>query len=123
MATQVINNTDWKTFCERFNREHGGILVTIENEDSSGRRTTVAKDLPLQELKFEQTDCSDLLLFILDCPHRREMKHEITQPLHIRFTEIGEGRKELDIAAESGTSHVFFSSGKMGQILEGLQKD
>jgi hypothetical protein len=123
MATQVINSTDWKTFCERFNREHAGILVSIETEDSSGRRTGVAKDLPLQEMKFEQTDCSDLLSFIVDCPHRREMRHEIRQPLHIRFTEIGQGRKELQIDAESGTSHIFFSSGKMGEILEGLRRD
>lgn len=121
MATREIHQEDWQKFCQRFAQFHQRSPITVETIGAAGQLTEVAKELPLQQFAFKQNDCSDEIDIILDCPTRREMMHRVIQPIHIKLREGNEGKKLLQIDAESGSSLVTFHSGRVGELLDGLK--
>lgn len=122
MATQEIKSTDWKKFCERFQRLHNGQLITIELINLAGYRQPIADRLPLRNIRFEQTKgCSDRMFVVVGQEGTREISHEIIEPIHVKIREEGEGSKALQIDAESGSTLISFTSGKIAELLDGLQ--
>jgi hypothetical protein len=120
MATQEIPSTDWKTFCERFVELHRGSLMTVRKIEPSGRNVEVARDMPLTKAWLQADACNDRLFFDFEHPGKREILHEIVQPIHVKVREEGEGQKGLQIDAEDGSTLILFRSGKLHQLLEGL---
>lgn len=124
MATQEIRSTDWKCFCDRFERLHRGDLMTVFQITSSGQRTEIARDMPLQRIWFETSaGCSDRIWITLAMEGKREITHEVIDPIHVKLREEGEGSKGLQIDAENGSALLRFSSGKFEELLEGLESD
>jgi hypothetical protein len=121
MPTQEIQSTDWATFCKRFEQLHNGQLMTIFQINTAGQRTEVARDMPLQSMKFGKGDCNDHMFITLFQEGKREITHEVVEPIHVKIREEGEGSKGLQIDGENGSTILRFSSGKIDQLLEGLE--
>ena len=124
MATQEIRSTDWKEFCTRFERLHRGDFMTLSHIHTSGRREEKVQGLPLQRIEFDPSgDCSNRIVVTLVQEGTREISHEIVEPIHVKVREEAGGSKGLQIDAENGTTILSFSSGKMDELLDGLNLD
>lgn len=118
MATQEIKATNWDLFCRRFFEEHRAALMTLEVVYHDGHTELLARELPLQEMRFEQTaGCSDIIHLKLG-----EVQHQIVDPISLRLKESGGQPKVLSIDAETGSVELTFSSGRIGAILNELER-
>jgi hypothetical protein len=118
MATQEIRATNWDLFCRRFFEEHRGALMLLEVVYHEGHTELLARDLPLQEMRFEKTaSCSDIIHLKLG-----EAQHQIVDPIHLRLKESTGQPKVLLIDAETGSVELTFSSGRIGAILDELER-
>src|SRR5688572_28385559 len=120
MATQEITATDWQTFCNRFVDLHRGSLMTVRKIEPSGRNLEATREMPLTKAWMEAGVCSDPLFFNFEQDGRREVLHEIVEPIHMKVREEGDGQKGLQIDAEDGSTLILFRSGKLDQLLAGL---
>lgn len=121
MATQEISSTNWKVFCERFVELHRGTLMTVMKIEPSGQNQEVIRDMPLAKAWMETGGCNDRIFLDFEQDGKREHIHEIIEPIHVKIREEGQGRKGLQIDAENGSTLVLFSSGKLKELLDGLQ--
>jgi hypothetical protein len=110
MATQEISSTDWKRFCDRFVDLHRGTLMTVMKIEPSGQSHELIRDMPLRKAWLENGECNDRIFF-----------DEIIEPIHVKVREEGQGKKGLQIDAENGSTLILFSSGKLNELLSGLQ--
>jgi hypothetical protein len=120
MATQEIKSTKWETFCQRFLDLHRGTLMTVMQINPSGRQVEVVRDMPLTDVSMRSNGCTDSIFLRFEQAGKREITHEIIDPIHVKLREEGEGRKGLQIDAENGSTLVLFRSGKWNELLEGL---
>lgn len=121
MATQEISSTDWKEFCKRFVDLHRGTLMTVMKIDPSGQSHEVLRDRPLTKAWIESGKCNDRMFLDFEQDGKREHIHEIIEPIHVKLREEGQGKKGLQIDAENGSTLVLFSSGKLRELLDGLE--
>ena len=121
MATQEIKSTDWKAFCEKFLELHRGTLMNVVQINPAGQKVEVVADMPLTKVWFESGSCNDRLFLDFEQDGKREVIHEIVEPIHLKIREEGEGRKGLQIDAENGSTMVLFRSGKLDQLLREFQ--
>lgn len=121
MATQEISSTNWKEFCKRFVDLHKGTLMTVMKIEPSGNNREVFRDMPLVNAWMESGECNDRIFLDFEQDGKRECKHEIVEPIHVKLREEGQGKKGLQIDAEDGSTLVLFSSGKLRELLDGLQ--
>ena len=120
MATAEIESTDWKAFCEKFLKLQGGTLMSIVKIEPSGRRVETVRDMPLTGMWFKNGECNDSIFLRLEQEGKREITHEIIDPIRVKIREEGEGKKELQIDGENGSTLVLFQSGKLKDLLNGL---
>jgi hypothetical protein len=120
MATQEISSTNWAEFCRRFVDLHRGTLMTVMKIDPSGHSHEVLRDMPLQKSWMESDRCNDRIFFDFQEIGKRELIHEIVEPIHIKVREESQGRKGLQIDAEDGSTLILFSSGKLKELTSGL---
>jgi hypothetical protein len=120
MPTQEISSTNWKQFCERFVDLHRGTLMTLMKVEPSGQSQELVRNMPLAKAWIENGGCNDRMYFNFEEAGRREIIHEIVEPIHVKLREEAQGKKGLQIDAESGSTLVLFSSGKMRELLEGI---
>ena len=120
MATQEINSTNWKQFCERFVDLHRGTLMTVMKIEPSGQSQEVVKDMPVAKAWMESGGCKDRMFFDFEQEGKREVIHEIVEPIHVKLREEAQGKKGLQIDAENGSTLVLFSSGKFRELLDGI---
>ena len=122
MATQEIKSTNWEQFCKRFKELHQGQMISIELINTMGMREPIAQDMPLQDIRFVKTKgCSDQMIVVVQETGKREIQHIIIEPIHVKVREEGEGSKGLQIDAETGSTLIRFSSGKLNELMEGLE--
>ncbi len=121
MATQEISSTNWERFCERFVDLHHGTLMTVMKFGPDGQSQEVVRDMPLRKAWMEKGKCNDRLFFDFEQEGKRECLHEILEPIHVKLREEGQGRKGLQVDAEDGSTLILFSSGKLHELLDGLQ--
>ena len=120
MATQEISSTNWKQFCQRFVDLHRGTLMTVMKIEPSGQSHEVVREMSLTKAWIENGGCNDRMFFDFEQEGRREIVHEIVEPIHVKLREEAQGKKGLQIDAENGSTLVLFSSGKMRELLEGI---
>ncbi len=120
MATQEISSTCWKTFCERFVKIHRGTPMTVMKIEPTGQSHEIVRDMPLVNAWLENGMCSDRIFFNFEQDGRRECMHEIVEPIHLKIREEGQGKKGLQIDAENGSTLILFSSGKLQELMTGL---
>ena len=121
MPTQEIRATDWEAFCHKFEDLHRGQLMSIFQINQAGHQVEVARAKPLQDIRFTNDSCNDHILITLFLEGKREVTHDIVEPIHVKVREESEGTKALQIDAENGSTILRFSSGKMGELMQGLQ--
>jgi hypothetical protein len=121
MATQEIKSTDWKTFCERFVQLHRGTLMTVMRIDPAGQYSEMVRDMPLSGAWIGTGACNDRIYLNFEQEGKREVTHEIIEPIHVKVREESGGKKGLQIGAENGSTLVLFSSGKIEELLNGLE--
>jgi hypothetical protein len=51
---------------------------------------------------------------------KREVRHEIISPIHIKLREEPEGKKALQIDGENGSTLLLFRSGHMEELLKNV---
>jgi len=119
MRTQEVKSSDWPVFCNRFTEHQKDGLLNIEEITPEGKATTIANDVQLIEAKLVNEACNDVVRLTLRTEAGRELVHRITEPIHLKIRESN-GRKILEIIAESGTTLLRFHSAKLPQMLEGL---
>ena len=117
MATQEINSTNWKTFCDRFVELHRGTPMTVMKIEPSGQTQEVVRDMPLVKAWLEGGKCNDRIFFDFEQDGKREYIHEIVEPIHVKVREEGQGKKGLQIDAENGSTLILFSSGKLKELV------
>jgi len=122
MATQEIISTNWKEFCNRFVELHRGTLMTVTKIEPSGRSHEIVRDMPLAKAWIESGGCNDRIFLNFEQDGKRECIHEIVEPIHVKIREEGQGKKGLQIDAENGSTLVLFSSGKLNELLNGLER-
>lgn len=118
MATQEINSTNWKKFCERFVGLHRGTSMTVLKIEPSGQNHEVVRDMPLVKTWMESDQCNDRIFFNFGQEGRRDCTHEIIEPIHVKLREESHGKKGLQIDAENGSTLILFSSGKLQELLD-----
>lgn len=124
MATQEIRSTDWKEFCDRFERLHRGDLMTLVHINMTGHKHEKVRNVPLQTIRFDPSgECSNRICVALAEEGGRETMHEILEPIHVKLREEAGGSKGLQIDAENGTTILTFSSGRLEELLEGLTEE
>ena len=121
MATQEITSTDWARFCEKFVELHRGALMSVVKIEPSGQRVEAVKDMPLTKAWMESGGCNDRIFLNFEQDGKREVIHEIVEPIHVKIREEGDGQKGLQIDAEDGSTLVLFRSGRLVELLDGLQ--
>ena len=121
MATQEIKATDWKAFCEKFLQLHKGTLMAVTKIEPSGQSTEVVRDMPLTNVWMGSGACNDRIFLNFEQDGKREITHEIIEPIHVKVREEGQGNKGLQIDAENGSTIVLFSSGKLKELLNGFE--
>jgi hypothetical protein len=117
MATQEISSTNWKKFCERFVTLHRGTAMTVLKVEPDGQSREVVREMPLTNAWMESGDCNDRIFFNFEQEGHRECIHEIVEPIHVKLREESQGKKGLQIDAESGSTLILFSSGKLQELL------
>jgi hypothetical protein len=120
MPTQEIKSTNWKAFCEKFLELHRGALMTVTQIEPSGRMHEVVRDMPLTNVWMDQNDCNDRIFLRFEQDGRREITHEILEPIHVKLREEGGGQKGLQFDAENGSTLVLFRSGHFDELLKSL---
>jgi hypothetical protein len=121
MATQEIRSTNWKAFCERFVSLHRGTPMSVMKIEPSGQSHEIVRDIPLVNAWMESGECNDRIFFNFEQEGRRECRHEIVEPIHVKLREEGQGKKGLQIDAENGSTLILFSSGKLPELLRDLE--
>jgi hypothetical protein len=121
MPTQEITSTNWETFCQRFVDLHRGALMSVRKIEPSGRSVEIVREMPLTKAWMEEDACNNKMFFNFEQEGRREVIHQIVEPIHVKVREEAEGQKGLQIDAEDGSTLILFRSGKIGQLLDGLQ--
>jgi hypothetical protein len=119
MATQEIESTKWDTFCKKFLELHRGTLMTVQHVTREGQTREIVRDMPLAGVWMSSEDCNDSIFLNFSEAGKREVTHQIIEPIHVKVREESEGNKGLQIEAENGATLVLFRSGK----LEGLLRD
>jgi hypothetical protein len=120
MPTKEIKSTNWKVFCDKFLELHRGALMTVTQIELSGRMHEVVRDMPLTNVWMDQNDCNDRIFLRFEQDGRREITHEILEPIHVKLREEGGGQKGLQFDAENGSTLVLFRSGRVDEILNSL---
>jgi hypothetical protein len=116
-----VSTKNWKEFCRRINDEQGGSTVTIEKVELNGRTIEIGRDLTFDRMEFiSEGGCNDVIS--VRASGVREVKHDITEPIHIRLREVDDRGTLNSIAIESedGTSFLTFTPAIHAQMLEGL---
>ncbi len=121
MATQEIQSTDWESFCEKFLRLHQGSTMSVVQIRPSGGKVEVIHEMPLTNISFNHGGCNDSILFNFQEEGTREVTHEVVDPIHVKIREEGQGKKGLQIDGENGSTLISFSSGKIDELLDGIQ--
>jgi len=121
MATQEIKDTNWREFCERFEEEHRGALLTLDVVQHNGATALLAKNEPLRSFRFDgSAGCSTVIRLELGGAGQIT-QHEIVEPIHVRLRESAGSQKILEIDAESGSAQIHFSSGRSGEMLKDME--
>jgi hypothetical protein len=121
MPTQEITSTDWEAFCQRFLELHRGALMTVRKIEPSGQTVEIVEEMPLTNAWMEEDACNSKMFFDFEQEGRREVIHQIVEPIHVKVREESGGRKGLQINAEDGSTLILFRSGKMAELFKGLQ--
>ena len=118
MATQEIRSTNWKTFCDKFLQLHRGALMTLTKIEPSGRTMEVLRDRPLTRVWMENGGCLDRIFLNFEQDGKREITHEIIDPIHVKLREESGGQKGLQFDAENGSTLLLFRSGHFAELIE-----
>lgn len=118
MPAHEIKSTDWKAFCEKFLELHRGTQMSLTQIEPSGKMVEVMKDMPLRRIWMEDGECSDRVFLNFEQDQRREVTHEIVEPIHIKLREETGGQKALQFDAESGSTLLVFRSGHVNELIE-----
>lgn len=94
--------------------------MRVERINPSGQRVETVRDMPLTNIWFEKDACNDRIILNFEQEGKREVMHEIVEPIHIKLREEGEGQKGLQIDAENGSTLVLFRSGKIPELIGAL---
>jgi hypothetical protein len=118
MATQEIKSTQWNVFCDKFLELHRGALMSLTKIEPSGRRVEVFTDIPLTNVWMENGGCNDRIFLNFERDGKREITHEIIDPIHMKLREESGGKKALQIDAENGSTLLLFRSGHLQELRE-----
>ena len=94
--------------------------MTVTQIELSGRAHEVVRDMPLTKVWMDQNGCNDRIFLRFEQDGRREITHEITEPIHIKLREESGGQKGLQFDAENGSTLVLFRSGHFDDLLKSL---
>jgi len=110
MRPKEIPSKDWEAFCRRVSELRHEATVTIEVLRPDGQRDEVARNAPLQQMKFELSPgCSDQIRVDIGAGNEKPVTHLITEPIHIILRPADGGSfNPLEIDAESGTTLLTF---------------
>jgi len=120
MPTQEIKSTNWKAFCDQFLQLHRGALMTVRKIEPSGQMVEIVRDMPLTNVSMDSGGCNDRIFLQFQQEGRREITHEILEPIHVKLREEGGGQKGLQFDAENGSTLVLFRSGHFEEMLKAL---
>jgi hypothetical protein len=121
-----INSKDWGKFCEKLNTLRHDALLTIESVQPDGQKQELARNVPLQNVKFEKTEgCSDMVFLEVGSGAglERPKQHVITDQIHMRVktTEQQGSFNPVMIEAESGVTMLTFHPALREDVLQDLQ--
>lgn len=118
MKSIEIPSAKWRAFCDEFTGLHHGDLLTVEWLPSNGPRAEIARDMPLEEIKFDASDaCLDTVVICLAQDGKRSIQHSVVDPFHLIVRPLPDGKKVLELDAENGTTLVTFHSGTLAEAV------
>ena len=122
MRAKEVASKDWETFCRRISELRHEATVTIEIVRPDGQRDHIARNVPLQQMKFEiSPGCSDQLRIDVGADGEKPTSHVIVEPIHLILRPADEESfNPLEIAAESGTTLVSFRPALRANLVEGM---
>jgi hypothetical protein len=114
MATQEIPRDEWKTFLDRFSRQHEGWLATLEVLSADLGAQKEARDLPLRGITATSRDsASETIAISLGKTPEDHVTHTITGPTHVWLEQTSQGANaalEIESADEVKTLLRFRSA-------------
>jgi hypothetical protein len=73
--------------------------------------------MPLKNVWMESSDCVDRIFLNFEQEGKREVMHEILDPIHLKLREEDSGQKALQFDAENGSTLLVFRSGHLHELL------
>jgi hypothetical protein len=103
METRIIPETQWIEFFDQFSRDHLGQPATIEVLDRQSGPQSVAADLPLQGISFDQAGSRACVIQVSagDRPDQH-VNHVVDMPLRIEQAREPDGSIDLQIEPANG---------------------
>lgn len=97
--------------------------MTLKHINPSGNTIEVVNRMPFTGVWMDKSECNDRIFLRFQEEGSREITHEIIEPIHVKLREEGKDhQKGVQIDAENGTTLLLFSSGKIQELLEGIQR-
>ncbi len=111
MLSEEILREEWPAFFNKFNREHRGGIITLEEFDSRSGAYIVTWDLAFEGIaaNLQRRDQEAVTIMVSENSNRR-ITYLIVSPSSIKLKKTGEGKQNtLQIKAANGlTTSVHF---------------
>lgn len=109
-----IPSSNWAEFFLRFNDLNRNSLITIEHKTLDGQVREIARQMPMEGIRFEKDACNDRIrIGVGSNLGQREIDHEIIEPIHVRLKGEPGGRKFIQVEAENGVTLITFQNGRI----------
>jgi hypothetical protein len=125
-STREIPRSQWAGFCDRFSRQHGGWLVTIELLGAETGAQVEVRNLPLKGITAEMKNSGpDVISVVVGSTPREHVAHTVAEPRRIWVEETQNGaHAALEIESFDDTKTlVRFRSAMRPELVDGLTED
>jgi uncharacterized protein DUF5335 len=123
MSTQEIPRNEWKTFLDRFSRQHEGWLATLEVLAADIGAQQEARDLPFEGITATSRDSApETIAISLGKAAEDHVTHTITGPTRIWLEQTSQGANaalEIESADEVKTL-LRFRSPLPAEMVDGV---
>jgi hypothetical protein len=122
MGTQEIPRDEWKTFFDRFSRQHEGWLATLEVLGSEIGAQREASDLPLEGISATSKDEVEKIAISLGRTPEDHITHTITEPARVWLEQTSQGANAaLEIeSADDLKTLLRFRSALPAEMVDGV---
>ena len=101
-----IAATDWKSFADRFGKEHDGWSASLQLRQSHGAVEMAVDDRPFRGVTFENRGGHEALILTFGDDADEHLAHIIERPRELSMLESAEGNCSLIVGLADGSGCI-----------------